>query len=159
MNSLRKSVQHPFKTGFAHSSELKETKLAGDIGPAGVGVLILEVDGAKHTLLAIDANNARRGLREEIISRLKESKISILELCTSDTHINAGKVSTRQGYIALGDKTETDTLVDVARRLYDLADERLSESRFDIKCVDTDVRIIGGRLLKDVSQALDQVTA
>jgi len=89
---------------------------------------------------------------------LKESKISILEICTSDTHINAGKVSTRQGYIALGDKTETDTLVDVARRLYDLADERLSESRFDIKCVDTDVRIIGGRLLKDVSQALDQVT-
>ncbi len=158
LNSLRKSVQHPFKTGFAHSSELKETKLAGDIGPAGVGVLILEVDGSKYTLLAIDANNARRGLREEIISRLKESKISILEICTSDTHINAGKVSTRQGYITLGDKTETDTLVDVARRLYDLADERLSESRFDINCVDTDVRIVGGRLLKDVSQALDQVT-
>ncbi|MCL4435105.1 MAG: DUF2070 family protein [Thaumarchaeota archaeon] len=158
LNSLRKSVQHPFRTGFAHSSELKEPKLASDIGPAGVGVLILEVDGAKHALLAIDANNARRGLREEIISRLQESRISVLEICTSDTHINAGKVSTRQGYIALGDKTETETLVDVARKLYDLADERISASRFDIKSVNTDVRIVGGRLLNDVSQALDQVT-
>ncbi len=158
LNNLRKSTQYPFKTGFAHSSELEETGLAGDIGPAGIGVLVLEVDGTKHTLLAVDANNARRGLREEIISRLRELKISILEICTSDTHVNAAKVPTRQGYITLGDKTSADTLVDVARRLYERAVERLFESKFDIRSVETDVKIVGGRLLNDVSKALDQVT-
>jgi putative membrane protein len=158
LKNLRKSVQHPFRTGFAHSSEMKENELAGDIGPAGIGVLILEIDEVKYTLLAIDANNARRGLREEIISRLQELKISVLEICTSDTHINAGKVPTRQGYIALGDKTSADTLVDVTQKLYDIAVERLFESRFDVKSVETDVKTIGARLLDDVSQALDQVT-
>jgi putative membrane protein len=156
LKKLSKAKQYPFKTGFAHSSELS-IDLNRDIGPAGLGLLILEINGEQHALLAFDANNARRDIREKIINRLEKSGISVLEMCTSDTHITAGKVLTTHGYIALGDKTDIDTLFDAVHRLYLLAVERLSISRFDVNVVKTNVRIIGKELLSSISKALDRV--
>ncbi len=153
---LKKAKHHPFKIGFAHSSELNIT-FAWDIGPAGIGVWVLEIDEDRYTLVAVDANNACRGLREEVIDHLDASKISVLELCTSDTHITAGKVMTMRGYVALGDETQTEYLVSVIKNLYEKAVENLSKSSFDVKYVDTDVKVVGGDLLDDISQALDKV--
>ncbi|MFQ6134664.1 MAG: DUF2070 family protein, partial [Nitrososphaerales archaeon] len=158
LKKLRKAEQHPFKIGFSHSSELGVT-FARDIGPAGVAVSVLEVDRDRYMLVAVDANNACRGLREEVINHLNASGMSVLEICTSDTHITAGKVMTIHGYIALGDETRTEYLVDGIKKMYGKAVDNLSESSFDVKYVDTEVKVVGDSLLDDISQALDRVTS
>ena len=155
LKQLKKAEQFSFKIGHAHSSELN-INFERDIGPAGIGILLLEVDGNKYTILAADSNNARRGLREELIHHMDTLGISIIELCTSDTHITAGKVMTTHGYIALGDQTKTNYLVDTIKKLYARAVIDLSKSNFDVNTINTDVKVVGENMLTDVSQALDK---
>jgi len=116
------------------------------------------VDGDRYLLVSVDANNARRGLREAIAEHFKASGTPIIELCTSDTHVTAGKVMTVDGYLALGDETSTDHIIDVVEKLSIRAVEHLSNSRFDVKYVDTDVKIVGEGMLDDISTAMDRVT-
>lgn len=156
LKELRKAKQFPLKVGYAHSSELN-INLEKDIGPAGISLLLLEVNSQKHSLLVTDSNNARSGLREEIIDNLNTVGISLIEICTTDTHITAGKVMSSTGYIALGDQSETKHLVDYIKLLYNIAIENLSTSKFDVKIIDTEVKVIGHNLLSDVSQALDTI--
>tara|TARA_Y100000294_G_scaffold150639_1_gene148036 strand:- start:618 stop:2369 length:1752 start_codon:yes stop_codon:yes gene_type:complete len=155
LKKLRKAEQFSFKIGYSHSSEFN-IKFERDIGPAGIGILILEVDGYRYTLLAADSNNARSGLREELIHRLAALGISIIELCTSDTHITAGKVMTFHGYIALGDQTKTEYLMDVIKKLYAKAANNISKSNFDVTIIETEVKVVGDNMLTNVSQALDK---
>ncbi len=157
LQEIRKAEQHAFKTGFAHSSEL-EVNFPRDVGPAGVGVLVLEVGGERYMLISVDANNARRGLREEVITGLEASGLSVVEICTSDTHVTAGKVITSYGYMALGDETRPEYLVEVVKKLYLKASANLSESIFEVRYVDTKVKVVGTDLLNDISRGLDKVT-
>lgn len=156
LKELKKVKQFPLKVGYAHSSEL-DINLEKDIGPAGISLLLLEVNKQKYTLLATDSNNARSGLREEIIDNLNTIGISLIEICTTDTHITAGKVMTSAGYIALGDQSETKDLVNNIKLLYNIAIKNLSTSKFDVKIIDTEVKVVGHNLLSDVSQALDTI--
>lgn len=156
LKELRKEKQYSFKVGYAHSSEIN-INLENDIGPAGISLLLLEVNNQKYTLLATDSNNARSGLREEIIEQLNTIGISLIEICTTDTHITAGKVMTSNGYIALGDKTQTKYLVNYIKMLYDIAIENLSISKFDVRIIDTNVKVVGHNLLSDISLALDTI--
>jgi len=155
LKKLRKAEQFSFKIGHAHSSEFN-INFEKDIGPAGIGILLLEIDEYRYTVLAADSNNARRGLREELIHRLGALGISIIELCTSDTHITAGKVMTTHGYIALGDQTKTEYLVDIIKKLYAKAANDISKSNFDAAVIETEVKVVGENMLTDVSQALDK---
>ncbi len=155
LNQLRNAEQFSFKVGYAHSSEFN-INFERDIGPAGIGVLILEIERSKYTILVADSNNARRGLREELIHQLDTLGILVIELCTTDTHITAGKVMTTHGYIALGDQTKTEYLVDVIKKLYDKAIIDVSKSNFDVNTVKTEVKVVGENMLTDVSQALDK---
>ncbi len=156
LKELRKAKQFPFKVGYAHSSELN-INLEKDIGPAGISLIIIEVNKNKYTLLVTDSNNARKGLREEIIEQLNTKGISLIEICTTDTHITAGKVMTSNGYIALGDQTQTKYLLNYIKLLFDKAIENLSISKFDVKIIDTNVKVVGHNLLSDISQALDTI--
>ncbi len=154
LKKLRKADQFSFKVGHAHSSELN-INFERDIGPAGVGMLLLEVDRRRYTIVVADSNNARRGLREELIHRLDTLGISIIEVCTSDTHITAGKVMTTHGYIALGDQTKTEYLVDTINKLFTKAANDISNSNFDVNTIKTEVKVIGDNMLTDISKAMD----
>jgi len=155
LKQLKNAEQFSFKVGHAHSSEFN-INFERDIGPAGIGVLILEIEGNKYTILVADSNNARKGLREELIHQLNTLGISVIELCTTDTHITAGKVMTTHGYIALGDQTKTEYLVDTIKKLYDKAIIEVSKSNFEVNIIKTEVKVVGENMLTDVSQALDK---
>jgi len=158
LKRLKGAEQHLFKAGYSHSSELG-LKFNRDIGPAGIAVLALDVGGEKRLLVSVDANNARKGVREEIISCFEDSGIPVLELCTSDTHITAGKIMTVNGYVALGDETRVDHIVGIVKELSKRAVSRLSDSKFYVKYADTNVKIVGEDMLNHLSDAIDMVTA
>jgi len=152
---LKSVDQRNFMIGFAHSSEL-DPRLGKDIGPAGLGVLILEINGKKYSVIASDSNNAVMGLREELLRDFKDSSAPILELCTSDTHVTAGKTSSLKGYIALGERTSLKELSEIIRILIDKSLERMTSADFQVSYVDSSVKVIGTKLIDDFSKVLDK---
>ena len=103
LEDLKVAKRHEFSFGFAHSSELG-LDLGRDIGPAGFGLLLFNVDGQAFALVIVDANNAHLGFRDKVFELFESSTgTRMLELCTSDTHVTAAKTRDAKGYVALGD--------------------------------------------------------
>jgi len=152
---LKSKDQHNFMVGFAHSSELNFS-LGNDIGPAGLCVLILEIDGKKYSIAVADSNNAIMGLREELSKIFKDSSAPILELCTSDTHVTAGKASSSKGYIALGERTGLKELSEVIKNLIDKSLKRIAQANFQVDYIDSSVKVIGMKLIDDFSKVLNR---
>ncbi|MCP8309055.1 MAG: DUF2070 family protein [archaeon] len=155
LTDLRSLDQHNFTVGFAHSSELNP-RLGNDIGPAGLGVLVFEINGKKYSIAVADSNNAIMGLREELLRNFKDSSAPVLELCTSDTHVTAGKASGLKGYIALGERTGLKELSEVIRILIDKSLERMAQANFQVNYIDSSVKVIGMKLIDDFSKVLDR---
>lgn len=154
LSDLKSMSQNTFKVGYAHSSDFN-LKLGNDIGAAGLGTIVIEVEGKKYSIVSVDANNAVSGLREELMKNLNNSQAPILEICTSDTHITAGKTPDPKGYIALGEKTDVNELSKATRLLIDASVERLTSATFNVKQVNTPVKIVGTKLLEDFSKVID----
>ncbi|MGB9660309.1 MAG: DUF2070 family protein [Nitrososphaerales archaeon] len=155
LTNLKSVNQHDFRVGFAHSSELN-LRLGNDIGPAGLNVLVLEIDGEKYSIVTADSNNSITGLREELLTNFKDSSAPILELCTSDTHVTAGKTSSSKGYISLGERTGLKELSEVIKTLIDKSLERLTSANFQVNYVDSSVKVIGMSLIDNFSKVLDK---
>ncbi|MEM3437779.1 MAG: DUF2070 family protein [Nitrososphaerales archaeon] len=155
MMDLKLLEQYNFMAGFAHSSELN-LNFGKDIGPAGLGVLVLEINNRKFSIVVADSNNCVKGLREELMRSFKDTKAPILELCTSDTHFNAGRTSTPKGYITLGEITSSRDLSEFIRILIDKSLERLALANFQVYYVDTLVKVIGMRVIDTLSNVLDK---
>ena len=153
---LKESEQFEFKIGFANSTEF-EKRISKDIGPAGISVILIEVNRKQFLLISVDANNICKGLREEVINNLKSLNINVLDICTTDTHVTAGKVITNFGYIALGDEIQPEYLTKIIKDLYDKALMDLEESNFQLLNVITNVKIIGSNLLNNLSLTLDKM--
>ncbi len=155
LTNLKSVNQHNFRVGFAHSLELN-LRLGNDIGPAGLNVLVLEINDKKYSIVAADSNNSITGLREELLTNFKDSSAPILELCTSDTHVTAGKTSSSKGYISLGERTGSKELSEVIKALIDKSLERLTSANFQVNCVDSSVKVIGMNLIDNLSKVLDK---
>lgn len=155
LQELRRTEQKPFKIGYAHSSEL-HIGLKSDIGPAGICVIVFEIDGTLYPLISFDSNNASMGFREKLLEQIKD--VSVIEICTTDTHFNAAKVMNANGYDALGGITKADESAFILNELIRTASSSLVESDFRISSTETDVKVVGGKLLSDFSIALDKVT-
>lgn len=155
LTDLKSVNQHNFRVGFAHSSELN-LQLGNDIGPVGLNVLVLEINGKKYSIVAADSNNSIAGLREELLKNFRDSSAPILELCTSDTHVTAGKTSNSKGYISLGERTGSKELSEVIKTLIDKSLERLSSANFQVNYVDSSVKVIGMNLIDNFSKVLDK---
>ncbi|MGQ9468579.1 MAG: DUF2070 family protein [Nitrososphaerales archaeon] len=155
LTDLKSIDQNDFMVGFAHSSEL-DLRLGNDIGPAGLSVLVLETNGKKYSIVVADSNNVIMGLREELLKKFKDSRAPIIELCTSDTHVTAGKTSSSKGYIALGEGTSLKELSEFIKILIDKSLERLTPANFQVNYVDSSVKVIGMRLIDEFSKVLDE---
>ncbi|MCP8304744.1 MAG: DUF2070 family protein [archaeon] len=155
LSNLKSRGQHDLMVGSAHSSEF-DLQLGDDIGPAGLGLLILDINGEKYSIVISDSNNAAKGLREGLLERFKGSKAPVLELCTSDTHVTAGKISNLKGYITLGERTGLNELSEAIKILMDKAAERIARAKFQVKWVDSSVKVIGMKFIDDLSIVLDR---
>lgn len=156
LEELTRAKQVSFKIGFAHSSELN-MESPPDIGPAGIGLLIFDLDnGSKFCLVIVDANNCKLGFREEVFQEFEKiSGAKLLELCTSDTHVTAARTLGDKGYLALGDRVTTTEFVGILASLYEKAKKEVAEGSYVASNVSSKVRTVGGEILETFSDLTD----
>ncbi len=105
LSSLQTTAEEPrssFKIGVAHKVPT-DLSLKDGFGPGGISVVGIEVAGQRFAYVHIDGNNMMRGLREEILDRIKSVGFDDGEVMTSDTHMVNGIVSARLGYHTVGE--------------------------------------------------------
>jgi len=159
IEALTKSKRSDIKVGFAHSSEL-DTPVPKDIGPAGLGLLVFEVEDNKFCFVIVDANNSKIGFREDVFREFEnETGTKILELCTSDTHVTAAKTSGAKGYLALGDVVSVSDFTKILRSLYEKANSRIGPGSYSSLSVTSQVKTIGSEILREFSGIMDQTSA
>ena len=134
--------QRPFKVG---GSKLKPAQFTLDqgIGPCGLSVILIEVDGFLSGYVTIDGNNMKAGLREDVLTLLKRRGINEAEVMTTDTHMVSGRVSTRLGYHPVGEAIDKDELLQLIGSAVKDALEDLEDSEAEWNSESVLVKTLG----------------
>ena len=153
LRKIRFNAQVPFKMGYAHSKEL-QIKLKEDVGPAGIGMVLFEINKKFYSLISVDANNIALGFRDKIL----ESD-DIIDICTTDTHFNAAKVMNSLGYVPFGGESSDKEVRKVIKDLREAAEKSMTKSNFVIKRNKNSYKVVGSALLDHYSVDLDRLFA
>jgi len=105
----------PFEIGTAKVIP-KEFTVKDGMGPGGITVIITKVGEQKTAYITVDGNNMISGLREKILSLLREIGIVDGEVFTTDTHMVNGVVLTPRGYHPIGEVIDEAKLIDYVRQ-------------------------------------------
>lgn len=153
LDTLVSRESHPMEFGYANSDGMGVS--GEDLGMGGLGVVCLRVNGRRHFIGWADANNMENGVRERIVERFERGGLSLLEVCTSDTHFAPVRARNRNGYYQLGLATDPERLagwfLDIAAR----AESASAEARFEILDNKASVRVMGSGIYEDYSRALE----
>ena len=107
-------------------------------------------------LIGLDANNSVSELRGMIKYHFKNW--AEIEICTSDTHVTAGKTMNIKGYNALGELTSTEELLKSLDILFKEAVKDLKLSSFEVSSVQSRVKIMGKQIFENISGSVDKVS-
>ena len=105
-----KSKKASFRVGAA-TVVPREFTLQQGMGPGGISVIIVEVGSQKVAYVTIDGNNMVSGLRDKILSALKELGIDDGEILTTDTHSVCGMIRSARGYNLVGEAIDHKKLI------------------------------------------------
>jgi putative membrane protein len=160
LQQLKESKQYDFKIGFANSDDIGcDLSSMKDLGQSGLATLLLEIDnGSRQYIIGwADSNNMQKGLRDYIIHKLGESKINMLEICTSDTHSTSG-IRNREGYYSLGNFTPPRRIAEIFFRLSDRSIQKKSNTptSFELMSSESIIKVMGKSQFDDYSSALDK---
>lgn len=154
LDELVMKSQYNFKFGFCHSSEIGAS--TDDVGPAGMSVMTIKVNDKSFAIGWADSNNMAKGLREHVLEHLAANNISMLEVCTSDTHYTSGKARNLTGYFTFGSLSSPDAVsrwyLEMAKR----ANERADNASYEATRTLSEVKIMGIEQFSDYSNALDR---
>jgi putative membrane protein len=155
LKQLKEEPQHEFKIGFAGLDEVSQRPdLAGELGQAGLGVLIVNVNDQSYAIGWADSNNMENQLRDRIVSKVN-GNVTMLELCSSDTHSTSGK-RTREGYFPLGTTSSADDIAVTYDQLCVKAAEHVAGSAFELASAQSTIKVMGKKQFEDYSTALDR---
>jgi putative membrane protein len=156
LERLKHAEQYQFKIGFANSADIYPKLFAvGDLGRAGLAVIVIEVGEKRYLLGWADSNNMENGLREVIIKELNNKGIRMIEVCTSDTHSTSGK-RTRQGYYSLGNITAHSKIAQVFFEISNNSIKSTQKSNFELLLTESKIKVMGKDQFDDYSSALDK---
>ncbi|MGH9922080.1 MAG: DUF2070 family protein, partial [Nitrososphaerales archaeon] len=97
-----------------------------------------------------------RGLREHVFEQLAANNISMLEVCTSDTHYTSGNARNMTGYFTFGSLSSPDMVskwyLEMARK----AGEKVEDASYDVSQTSSEVKVMGSEQFSDYSKALDR---
>ncbi|MGD1838950.1 MAG: DUF2070 family protein [Nitrososphaeraceae archaeon] len=157
LNRIKEEAQYEFKINLANSSNLSEQNLINstDCGKSGLTVLSFEIKDKNYSIIWIDANNMKQGLREEIINKLSARGIKILEICTSDTHENSG-FRTSEGYYTFGQITKLESIINLLEQLTIMSRKQRDKSQFEFLRTESNIEVMGANQFKNYSDALDK---
>jgi putative membrane protein len=116
-------------------------------------VLTWSIEGKSYAIGWADSNNMENSVRDRVIARTGAEGITMLEVCTSDTHSTSGK-RTREGYFALGSTENPEHIADAYLQMCRSAKD-VGKCRFDLSFATSDVKVMGVQF-GDYSAALDK---
>jgi putative membrane protein len=125
--------------GVAHTN-LREVSLKEGMGPGGIDVFWIELGGSSYAYVIFDSNNMASGLRERILSTLRQMGVADGEVMTSDTHMVNGITSSKFGYHPIGEATDPEDIIasvrtaaDEARRSIEPVEVSFAHSEVQVK--------------------------
>ena len=153
---LKDAKQNEFKIGFANSDGVDSKEgLIEDLGQAGLAAIAIQTRENMYAIGWADSNNMRNGLRERIVLTLNNHGMEMIEICTSDTHMTSGK-RTRQGYYALGDRSDLDLVTQKYLRVAKNSIENMEVANFELVLAESNIKVMGKNQFDDYSSALDK---
>lgn len=156
LEKLKNAKQYDFKVGFANLDNISGKPLHfEEIGGAGLAAMTIEVKGNRYVIGWADSNNMTNGLREHIISNLRENGIEMLEVCTSDTHSTSGK-RTLHGYYALGNLTKLGEVCELYLQLSISSIQKAMPSTFELLSAQSEIKVMGENQFNEYSVVLDR---
>lgn len=154
LETLITKQSYPLEFGYANSGDMNLNP--DDLGPGGLGILCLKINEKKYFLGWADSNNMENGLREKVVGNFANDGMSLLEICTSDTHYSAKLVRTRTGYYQFGKVTKFQDASDWFLKIAKEAEKNLTTASFEILEQKSEIKVMGSAIYEDVSKALDK---
>jgi len=153
LDLLITKTNHPLEYGYANSQSMNIQ--TNDLAGGGIGMLCLAFDQRRYFLCWADANNMENGVREKIVTYLKNNGCELVEMFTSDTHSTTMGVRNRNGYYELGSVTKSERLSNWCLSIAKQAEKNIAPGKFEILENSAKVRIMGSGIFEHLSRALD----
>ena len=155
LEQLIKQPQRDFKAGFASLDDIQHRlDITDELGQGGLATLVISTDDNNYAIGWADSNNMVNTVRNYVVSKVK-GKVTMLELCSSDTHSTSGK-RTREGYFALGATSNPHHIVETYMQLCAKATEAAAGSTFELACSRSAIKVMGKKQFEEYSTALDR---
>mgnify|MGYP001172082180 FL=1 len=154
LDELKVKPQFNFEFGFCHSSEIDAT--ADDIGPAGMSTMVIKVNEKFFVIGWVDSNNMNKKLREHIVEYLSSNGISMLEICTSDTHFSASRARNNVGYFTFGSFSNFDVVSKWYLEMAKKSIKKMKSANYELSHTISSVKVMGSSQFSDYSNALDR---
>lgn len=147
--AAKKAKPDRFSVAYSHSSEVG-FRGRGDLTENGIGLFMVQTDGARSALVLADANNSVPNLRAEVAKALGSFGYSLTEFCTSDSHNLAARgLTVERGYQALGEATPPQSIAAGVVKMAKLAETRLAPAEYGSVQAKSKVRIFGSKALEE----------
>ena len=141
LNKLKNVKQYSFDISYVNSNQLN-FEFREDVGPGGISLFLLNIENKIFGIIIADANNMINKYREIIINELLNNKKEIIEICTSDTHVTAGKIKSKKGYLSLGELTEISQLTKCFIEMWKIAEKDMNKAEYSIHSIESRVNTI-----------------
>jgi len=128
--------------GVAHTRP-RGLSLKEGMGLGGITVFWINVGDESYAYVVFDSNNMASGLRERILSTLREMGVVDAEVMTSDTHMVNGLVSAKLGYFPIGAATDPEVIVAFVRKAAEEAKKDIEPVKASLACSEVQVRTLG----------------
>jgi putative membrane protein len=139
------------------SSVLPGFSLREGMGYGGITVVTFKVKGQTAAYVVIDGNNIVSGLREKILSALKEMGVDKGEVFSTDTHSVSGIVLGKRGYHPIGAAMNHEKVIDSIKQATASALAGLGPARAGFRTVSVpNVKVIGREQLESLSRLTDK---
>ena len=149
LEDTRASEARRVSVAYCHSSEIGFAG-NGDLTENGLGLFMIDTEGAKAALVLADANNSVSDLRAQVAAALGSSGCRLIEFCTSDSHNLAARgLTAERGYEALGEVTPAASVADVTVKMASLAASRLAPAEYGSAKMKSRVRVFGPGALRE----------
>jgi len=137
----------------------EEFTLQQGMGPGGISVIVVEVETQKIVYVTIDGNNMVSGLRDKILSALKELGIDDGEILTTDTHSVCGMIRSARGYNLVGEAIDHTKLISYIIQATNKALDNLepAEASWRAETI-RDVKVIGEQQITELTVLADKTT-
>ncbi len=129
------------------------------IGPGGISIIVINVEGQKTAYITIDGNNMISGLREKILSEIKELGVNNGEVMTTDTHAVNAVAMNDLGYHPIGEAISHEKLLSYIRDGVKEALDNLEPAEVSwLEEVIPRVKVIGERQIDDLCLIVDEAS-